>query len=109
MDARVDKTLKITTPSELEIAMTRVFDAPRHLVFDAMTKPQHLMRWVAQHEGFLGIRYFTTKHDPSTNSQDWSINLALPSRTTKDSGYCDFLASRTRFTRALVGRSFSRI
>ena len=45
MDAKVDKTLKITTPSDLEIAMTRVFDAPRHLVFDAMTTPEHVKRW----------------------------------------------------------------
>jgi uncharacterized protein YndB with AHSA1/START domain len=45
MDAKVDKTQKITTPSDLEIAMTRVFDAPRHLVFDAMTKPEHVRRW----------------------------------------------------------------
>jgi uncharacterized protein YndB with AHSA1/START domain len=45
VDAKVDKTLKITTPSDLEIAMTRVFDAPRHLVFDAMTRPEHVRRW----------------------------------------------------------------
>ena len=45
MDVKVDKTLKITTPSDLEIAMTRVFDAPRHLVFDAMTQPQHVRCW----------------------------------------------------------------
>ena len=45
MDVKVDKTLKITTPSDLEIAMTRMFDAPRHLVFDAMTQPQHVRRW----------------------------------------------------------------
>jgi Activator of Hsp90 ATPase homolog 1-like protein len=45
MDAKVNKTLTITTPSDLEIAMTRVFDAPRHLVFDAMTQPQHVRRW----------------------------------------------------------------
>jgi uncharacterized protein YndB with AHSA1/START domain len=38
-------TLKVTTPSEREIAMTRVFDAPRHLVFDALTKPELLKRW----------------------------------------------------------------
>jgi uncharacterized protein YndB with AHSA1/START domain len=37
--------LKITTPSDLEIAMTREFDAPRHLVFDAMTRPEHVRRW----------------------------------------------------------------
>jgi uncharacterized protein YndB with AHSA1/START domain len=30
--------LQVTTPSEREIAMTRVFDAPRNLVFDALTK-----------------------------------------------------------------------
>ena len=46
MDARVDKTLEITTPSDLEIAMTRLFDAPRHLVFDAMTQPAHVRHWL---------------------------------------------------------------
>src|SRR5687767_9963214 len=25
--------------------MTRLFDAPRHLVFEAMTKPEHIVRW----------------------------------------------------------------
>jgi uncharacterized protein YndB with AHSA1/START domain len=46
VDARTDKTLKITTPSDREIEMTRMFDAPRHLVFDAMTKPEHVRRWL---------------------------------------------------------------
>ena len=50
MDARVTKSLKITTPSDLEIAMTREFDAPRHLVFDAMTKPEHVRRWLGSVE-----------------------------------------------------------
>jgi uncharacterized protein (TIGR03086 family) len=39
-------TLKVTTPTDREIAMTRVFDAPRHLVFDAYTKPELLKRWM---------------------------------------------------------------
>jgi len=39
------KGLTVTLPSDLEIVMTRVFDAPRHLVFDAWTKPEHLKRW----------------------------------------------------------------
>ena len=39
-------TLQITTPSEREIAMTRVFDAPRRLVFDAHTKPELVKRWL---------------------------------------------------------------
>jgi len=37
--------LKVTTPTEREIVMTRVFDAPRRLVFDAFTKPELLRRW----------------------------------------------------------------
>jgi uncharacterized protein YndB with AHSA1/START domain len=45
VDAKVNKTLKITTPSDFEIAMTRVFDAPRHLVFEAMTRPEYVRRW----------------------------------------------------------------
>src|ERR1700694_3994989 len=39
-------TLQVTTPSDREIAMTRVFDAPRSLVFDAWTKPELLKRWL---------------------------------------------------------------
>ena len=38
-------TFKVTTPSDREIALTRLFDAPRHLVFEAMTKPEHVKRW----------------------------------------------------------------
>ena len=29
--------------------MTRVFDAPRRLVFEAMTQPEHLVRWFGPH------------------------------------------------------------
>jgi len=38
-------SFKVTTPSDCEIRMTRLFDAPRHLVFEAMTKPEHVKRW----------------------------------------------------------------
>jgi uncharacterized protein YndB with AHSA1/START domain len=40
-------SLKVTTPSDRELVMTRVFDAPRHLVFAAMTRPELLKRWCA--------------------------------------------------------------
>jgi uncharacterized protein YndB with AHSA1/START domain len=39
-------TLKVTTPSDREVAMTRVFDAPRRLVFEAWTKPALMKRWL---------------------------------------------------------------
>jgi len=45
-------TLKVTTPTDREIAMTRVFDAPRNLVFEAFTKPELLKRWLGVHGGW---------------------------------------------------------
>jgi uncharacterized protein YndB with AHSA1/START domain len=39
-------TFKVTTPSDLEIAMTRVFNASRRLVFDALTKPELVKQWL---------------------------------------------------------------
>ena len=38
-------TFKSSTPSDREIRLTRLFDAPRALVFEAMTKPEHVRRW----------------------------------------------------------------
>ena len=38
-------TLKVTTPTDREIVTTRVFDAPRRLMFDAFSKPEFLKRW----------------------------------------------------------------
>ncbi len=37
--------LKVTAQGDREIVMTRVFDAPRTLVFDAWTKPELFARW----------------------------------------------------------------
>ena len=37
--------LTISLPSDTEIVMTRIFDAPREFVFEAMTKPEHVSRW----------------------------------------------------------------
>jgi uncharacterized protein YndB with AHSA1/START domain len=38
-------TFELSTPSEREIRMTRLFNAPRELVFEAMNKPEHVKRW----------------------------------------------------------------
>lgn len=37
--------LVTTTPSDTEIVMTRVFDAPRELVFEAHTSCEHMSHW----------------------------------------------------------------
>jgi uncharacterized protein YndB with AHSA1/START domain len=44
--------LQVSTPSAREIAMTRVFDAPRSLVFDAYTKPELIKRWLGVRGGW---------------------------------------------------------
>jgi len=46
------RKLQITTPTEREIVMTRVFDAPRRLLFDAHTKPELLKRWLFGPDGW---------------------------------------------------------
>jgi uncharacterized protein YndB with AHSA1/START domain len=41
----VDNRTTITTPTDREIVITRVFNAPRELVWKAWTQPEHLSRW----------------------------------------------------------------
>jgi uncharacterized protein YndB with AHSA1/START domain len=41
----VSRTLQVTTPTDTEIVLTRTFDAPRHVVFAALTRPELLKRW----------------------------------------------------------------
>jgi uncharacterized protein YndB with AHSA1/START domain len=45
-------TLKVEARGDREIVMTRVFDAPRRLVFDAFTKPELLKRWLTGPPGW---------------------------------------------------------
>ena len=35
----------VTTPSDEEIRLTRLFNAPRQLVFETMSRPEHVRRW----------------------------------------------------------------
>jgi len=44
--------LEVSTPSEREIRMTRQFNAPRQMVFDAMTKPELMKRWFHGPDGW---------------------------------------------------------
>ena len=40
------------TPSDREIVITRVVDAPRRLVFEAWTNPEHVPQWLLGPEGW---------------------------------------------------------
>jgi len=45
-------TLQVTARGDREIVMTRVFDAPRHLVFEACSKPELVRQWLLGPEGW---------------------------------------------------------
>jgi uncharacterized protein YndB with AHSA1/START domain len=44
--------LKIHPQGERELVMTRAFDAPRKMVFDAYTKPELIRRWLGSSVGW---------------------------------------------------------
>ena len=46
-------SFEVSTPSDLEIQVTRDFDAPRALVFDAFTKPELIRRWLLGPPGWI--------------------------------------------------------
>lgn len=52
MNAARSGKLEVTLPSDTEILMKRVFDAPRHLVFETMTKPEYVRKWWCCMDGF---------------------------------------------------------
>jgi uncharacterized protein YndB with AHSA1/START domain len=45
-------TMKVATPSDREIVISRVFDAPRRLVFAAWTDPKYVPHWMLGPEGW---------------------------------------------------------
>jgi uncharacterized protein YndB with AHSA1/START domain len=45
MGASGSNTLTVSTPSDREIVMSRVFDAPRELVFEAHSSCEHMSNW----------------------------------------------------------------
>jgi uncharacterized protein YndB with AHSA1/START domain len=42
-------------PNDLEIVLTREFDAPIQLVFDVLTKPEHVRKWFAPFEEVVTV------------------------------------------------------
>jgi len=48
----ISPLLRVTARGDREIVITRDFSAPRHLVFDAWTKPDLVERWFGRREGW---------------------------------------------------------
>jgi len=45
MNVTTSRSAKLTLPTDEQILVTREFDAPRHLVYTAMTTPDLVRRW----------------------------------------------------------------
>jgi uncharacterized protein YndB with AHSA1/START domain len=48
-------TATVTLPTDEQILITREFDAPRHLVYEAWTTPEHVKRWWNARRGEVTI------------------------------------------------------
>jgi uncharacterized protein YndB with AHSA1/START domain len=55
MAASTRNRVIVTLPSDREILMTRTFDAPRRLVFEAHARPEHLRQWWGLRDSTLSV------------------------------------------------------
>jgi uncharacterized protein YndB with AHSA1/START domain/effector-binding domain-containing protein len=72
-------SFKVSTPTDCSVEVSRDFNAPRDLVFDAFTKPEFVRRWLLGPDGWtmpvceidlrVGGRYRYVWHKESTGSQ----------------------------------------
>jgi uncharacterized protein YndB with AHSA1/START domain len=51
----LNRSLTVSTPSDREIVLKRDFDAPRELVFTALSKPEHLQHWWGQKGSTMAV------------------------------------------------------
>ena len=49
------RAASIESPNELEIRLTRNYEAPIELVFDVLTKPEHVRNWFAPFEDKMTV------------------------------------------------------
>jgi uncharacterized protein YndB with AHSA1/START domain len=107
-------TLQVTTPSDREVVLTRVFNAPRHLVFEAFTKPELLKRWFGPHGWFLsacevdfrvGGSFRFVMHGPDGTEMGMRgkyVELAPPERSVHMESFDDFPGSESRVTTIFI-------
>ena len=88
-------TLKVTLPSDREVRLTRVFDAPRTMVYDAFTKPELLKRWFGPH----GFSMLVCEVDLRVGGR-WRFVLQAPDGSTMGMGGVYVARSRLRMVRS---------
>ena len=72
-------------PSELVIVTTREFDAPIELVFDVLTKPEHVRHWFAPFEDKMTVcsMDFVTPDGKECSFRGTYLEVEPPTRTVQ--------------------------
>jgi uncharacterized protein YndB with AHSA1/START domain len=97
----------VTEPADRVLVITRVFDAPRELVFKAWTQPEHMARWfgprgfdskVLKHDLRPGGSYRIHMLGPDGDhwSQGVYREVVPPERLAMTFGWADANGNRTR-------------
>jgi uncharacterized protein YndB with AHSA1/START domain len=94
--------LQVTLISDCEVVLTRVFNAPPAIVFEAMTKPELLKRWmgprgwsliVSEIDLRVGGRWRSVLHSPEGKEMGMSgvyREIVPPERIVSTEAYDDF-------------------
>lgn len=108
-------SFEVSKPSANEVRMTRVFNAPRALVYEVMTKPEHVKRWWGQlGEGYsvpvceidlrVGGKWKFVNRHPKGEVTFYGVyrELAAPSRCVFTEIFADFPDIESVVTSELV-------
>jgi uncharacterized protein YndB with AHSA1/START domain len=100
-------TLQVTMKSDREVMLKRIFDAPRRMVFEAMTKPELLKRWmgprgwelvVSEIELRVGGKWRSVLRSPEGKEMGMSgvyREIEAPERIVSTEAYDDYPGTET--------------
>jgi uncharacterized protein YndB with AHSA1/START domain len=94
MSSSLFKTLQISTPADTAIVLTRTFDAPRPLLWEAMFTPDKMRRWMlpppgwtmsacecdARPGGVLAVAWKSDEADPAMTLRGVFTEVAVHER-----------------------------
>ena len=86
-------TVTIETPTDREVVVTRVFEAPRQLVFDALTRPDLIKRWYGP-PGSIEV----CESDPTPGGR-WRFVTTVKGQSITQYGVYREVVSPSRFVR----------
>jgi uncharacterized protein YndB with AHSA1/START domain len=77
------KDLQISTPTDLTLVLTRSFDAPRQLVWEAMFTPDKMLRWMLPPPGWTTTSIECDARVGGALAVSWKSDEADPAMTLR--------------------------